>query len=92
MKLLAQGESEEETFERTRTTTGVQDADLAIRKGEFFVVAGLSTGSIDIMRMSWQPDACEDYVNNIGDRLVNPGLRHTPASAGRFPTTSRRMD
>ena len=43
---------------------------------------GLSTGSIDIMLMSWQPGTHEDYVKKVGADVVNLGLLYTHARLG----------
>ncbi|MGD8785075.1 MAG: glycine betaine ABC transporter substrate-binding protein [Thioalkalispiraceae bacterium] len=43
---------------------------------------GLATGSIDVMLMSWQPNTHEDYINRMGDRIVNLGLLYTHARLG----------
>lgn len=43
---------------------------------------GLSTGSIDIMLMSWQPGTHEDYLNKVGTKVVNLGLLYTHARLG----------
>lgn len=43
---------------------------------------GLSTGSIDIMLMSWQPGTHEDYVKKVGEKVVNLGLLYTHARLG----------
>ena len=52
MRLLKEGLSKDEIFERTRTTVGVQGADFAIRDGEVFVVMGLSgSGKSTLVRM-----------------------------------------
>lgn len=52
MRLLEQGLSKEEIFERTRTTVGVQNADFSIRDGEVFVVMGLSgSGKSTLVRL-----------------------------------------
>lgn len=52
MHLLDDGLSKEQIFARTGNTVGVQDADLAIREGEVFVVMGLSgSGKSTLVRM-----------------------------------------
>ena len=52
MRLLEQGLSKDEIFERTRTTVGVQNANFAIRDGEVFVVMGLSgSGKSTLVRL-----------------------------------------
>lgn len=52
LKLLDEGLSKDEIFERTRTTVGVQDANFSIRDGEVFVVMGLSgSGKSTLVRM-----------------------------------------
>ena len=43
---------------------------------------GLSTGSIDVMLMSWQPDTHADYVVKVGVNTVNLGLLYTHARLG----------
>lgn len=43
---------------------------------------GLSTGSIDVMLMSWQPDTHADYVERVGAKTVNLGLLYTHARLG----------
>jgi glycine betaine/proline transport system substrate-binding protein len=43
---------------------------------------GLSTGSIDIMLMSWQPGTHADYIEKVGDDVVNLGLLYTHARLG----------
>jgi glycine betaine/proline transport system substrate-binding protein len=43
---------------------------------------GLSTGSIDVMLMSWQPDTHADYIERVGARTVNLGLLYTHARLG----------
>lgn len=43
---------------------------------------GLSTGDIDIMLMSWQPGTHADYIEKLGDKLVNLGLLYTHARLG----------
>jgi len=43
---------------------------------------GLSTGSIDIMLMSWQPDTHADYIERVGAKTVNLGLLYTHARLG----------
>lgn len=43
---------------------------------------GLSTGSIDIMLMSWQPGTHEDYLKKVGSKVVNLGLLYTHARLG----------
>ncbi|MDY6979597.1 MAG: glycine betaine/L-proline ABC transporter ATP-binding protein ProV [Pseudomonadota bacterium] len=52
LRLLEQGLSKDEIFERTRTTVGVQDANFSIRDGEVFVVMGLSgSGKSTLVRL-----------------------------------------
>jgi glycine betaine/proline transport system ATP-binding protein len=52
LRLLEQGLSKDEIFEKTRTTVGVQNADFGIREGEVFVVMGLSgSGKSTLVRM-----------------------------------------
>jgi glycine betaine/proline transport system ATP-binding protein len=52
MRLLGEGLSKEEIFERTRATVGVHDASFAIAEGEVFVVMGLSgSGKSTLVRM-----------------------------------------
>ncbi len=52
LRLLEQGLSKDEIFERTRTTVGVQNADFSIRDGEVFVVMGLSgSGKSTLVRL-----------------------------------------
>jgi glycine betaine/proline transport system ATP-binding protein len=52
LRLLDEGLSKDEIFERTRTTVGVQGANFAIREGEVFVVMGLSgSGKSTLVRM-----------------------------------------
>lgn len=52
MRLLDEGLSKDDIFERTHTTVGVRDADFAIREGEVFVVMGLSgSGKSTLVRM-----------------------------------------
>lgn len=52
LRLLDQGLSKDEIFERTRTTVGVQDANFSIRDGEVFVVMGLSgSGKSTLVRL-----------------------------------------
>jgi glycine betaine/proline transport system ATP-binding protein len=52
MRLLDEGLSKEEIFERTRTTIGVRNANFAIREGEVFVVMGLSgSGKSTLVRL-----------------------------------------
>jgi glycine betaine/proline transport system ATP-binding protein len=52
MRLLDQGLSKDEIFEKTRTTVGVQNADFPILEGEVFVVMGLSgSGKSTLVRM-----------------------------------------
>jgi glycine betaine/proline transport system substrate-binding protein len=43
---------------------------------------GLSTGSIDVMLMSWQPDTHADYIERVGAETVNLGLLYTHARLG----------
>lgn len=43
---------------------------------------GLSTGSIDVMLMSWQPDTHADYLEKVGTSTVNLGLIYTHARLG----------
>ena len=43
---------------------------------------GLSTGDIDIMLMSWQPGTHSDYIEKLGDKLVNLSLLYTHARLG----------
>jgi glycine betaine/proline transport system substrate-binding protein len=43
---------------------------------------GLATGSIDIMLMSWQPQTHEDYIEKVGNEVVNLGLLYTHARLG----------
>lgn len=43
---------------------------------------GLSTGSIDIMLMSWQPGTHEDYIKKTCTDVVNLGLLYTHARLG----------
>lgn len=43
---------------------------------------GLSTGSIDVMLMSWQPDTHADYLEKVGVNTVNLGLLYTHARLG----------
>jgi glycine betaine/proline transport system substrate-binding protein len=43
---------------------------------------GLSTGSIDIMLMSWQPGTHEDYIKKVCTDVVNLGLLYTHARLG----------
>ncbi|MFU8895360.1 MAG: glycine betaine ABC transporter substrate-binding protein [Gammaproteobacteria bacterium] len=43
---------------------------------------GLSTGSIDVMMMSWQPDTHADYIERVGAKTVNLGLLYTHARLG----------
>lgn len=43
---------------------------------------GLSTGSIDVMLMSWQPDTHADYLEKVGANTVNLGLLYTHARLG----------
>jgi glycine betaine/proline transport system substrate-binding protein len=43
---------------------------------------GLSTGSIDVMLMSWQPDTHADYIERVGAKTVNLGLLYTHARLG----------
>lgn len=43
---------------------------------------GLSTGSIDVMLMSWQPDTHADYIKRVGAETVNLGLLYTHARLG----------
>jgi len=43
---------------------------------------GLSTGSIDVMLMSWQPDTHADYLEKVGASTVNLGLLYTHARLG----------
>ncbi|RRQ23061.1 glycine betaine ABC transporter substrate-binding protein [Thiohalobacter thiocyanaticus] len=43
---------------------------------------GLSTGDIDIMLMSWQPGTHADYIEKLGNKLVNLGLLYTHARLG----------
>ncbi|MBS99479.1 MAG: proline/glycine betaine ABC transporter ATP-binding protein ProV [Oceanospirillaceae bacterium] len=51
-KLLEQGVSKEDIFERTGLTVGVQDANLEIHEGEIFVVMGLSgSGKSTLVRL-----------------------------------------
>ncbi len=52
MRLLDEGLSKDEIFDRTRTTVGVREANFAIRDGEVFVVMGLSgSGKSTLVRM-----------------------------------------
>ncbi len=52
LRLLEEGLSKDEIFERTRTTVGVQGANFSIRDGEVFVVMGLSgSGKSTLVRM-----------------------------------------
>ncbi len=52
LRLLEQGLSKDEIFERTRTTVGVQNANFSIRDGEVFVVMGLSgSGKSTLVRL-----------------------------------------
>lgn len=52
LRLLEQGLSKDEIFERTRTTVGVQNANFSIREGEVFVVMGLSgSGKSTLVRL-----------------------------------------
>lgn len=43
---------------------------------------GLSTGDIDIMLMSWQPGTHADYIEKLGNKMVNLGLLYTHARLG----------
>ncbi len=52
LRLLEEGLTKDEIFDRTRTTVGVQNADFAIRDGEVFVVMGLSgSGKSTLVRL-----------------------------------------
>lgn len=52
LKLLEEGLSKEEIYEKTKLTVGVQDASFAVNKGEIFVVMGLSgSGKSTLVRM-----------------------------------------
>jgi glycine betaine/proline transport system ATP-binding protein len=52
MKLLEEGLDKESIFEKTETTVGVQSASFEIRKGEIFVIMGLSgSGKSTMVRM-----------------------------------------
>ena len=52
MKLLDEGFDKEMIFEKTETTVGVQNASFEIRKGEIFVIMGLSgSGKSTMVRM-----------------------------------------
>ncbi len=52
LKLLRDGLSKEEIFDRTGQTVGVQDASFTIREGEIFVIMGLSgSGKSTMVRM-----------------------------------------
>ena len=52
LRLLEEGLSKDEIFERTHTTVGVQGANFTIREGEVFVVMGLSgSGKSTLVRM-----------------------------------------
>lgn len=51
-RLLADGLTKDEIFEKTGTTVGVQNANFHIREGEIFVVMGLSgSGKSTLVRM-----------------------------------------
>jgi glycine betaine/proline transport system ATP-binding protein len=51
-KMLEQGLSKEEIFEKTETTVGVQNASFEINRGEIFVIMGLSgSGKSTMVRM-----------------------------------------
>jgi glycine betaine/proline transport system ATP-binding protein len=51
-RLLADGLTKEEIFEKTGTTVGVQRASFSVREGEIFVVMGLSgSGKSTLVRM-----------------------------------------
>jgi glycine betaine/proline transport system substrate-binding protein len=43
---------------------------------------GLATGSIDAMLMSWQPGTHADYLEKVGNDVVNLGLLYTHARLG----------
>ncbi|MCP3872562.1 MAG: glycine betaine/L-proline ABC transporter ATP-binding protein ProV [Desulfobacteraceae bacterium] len=52
IKMLNQGQTKEEVFEKTGMTVGVNDATFTIKKGEIFVVMGLSgSGKSTLVRM-----------------------------------------
>ncbi|MBU2709559.1 glycine betaine ABC transporter substrate-binding protein [Zooshikella harenae] len=43
---------------------------------------GLATGSIDFMMMSWQPITHEDYMNKVGNNVVDLGILYGYARLG----------
>lgn len=43
---------------------------------------GLATGSVDVMLMSWLPSTHGDYMENVGDKIVNLGILYTDARLG----------
>ena len=52
LKMLEEGKDKEKIFEETGMTVGVQNASFSVRKGEIFVVMGLSgSGKATLVRM-----------------------------------------
>ena len=43
---------------------------------------GLSTGSLDVMLMSWQPGTHADYIEKVGTDVVTLGVLYTHAKLG----------
>jgi len=43
---------------------------------------GLSTGSLDVMLMSWQPGTHADYIEKVGTDVVTLGILYTHARLG----------
>ena len=76
LKLLDEGLSKDEIFERTRTTVGVQCADFGIREGEVFVVMGLSgSGKSTLVRMLnrlIEPTRGQIYVDGEDVTAMSP--------------------
>ena len=73
LSLLEQGLDKEEIFEQTETTVGVQDASFDIKKGEIFVIMGLSgSGKSTMVRMLNQliePTAGQVFID--GEEIVS---------------------
>ena len=43
---------------------------------------GLTTGDIDVMLMSWQPDTHRDYIDQVGTEAFSLGILYTRAQLG----------
>jgi len=43
---------------------------------------GLASGSIDVMLMSWQPSTHADYLEKVGQDVINLGVLYTEARLG----------